>query len=261
MLVDSFGRVATDLRISLTDRCSLRCTYCMPAEGLAWLRRPSGSPTTRSVRLAGHLRRARRDAASGSPAASRCVHRRPADVVARLAALHPRPELSLTTNGISLDRQAAPLRRRRPGPHQRLRRHAGPGAVPRADPARPAGRRAGRGCGRRRGRARPDQDQFGARAGAATSTRPRRCSSGRCGRATNCASSSTCRWTPTTAGRGSTMVTAEEILELLEPSYRLLPVGRDAPRVGAGRGVRRARRPGARGLAYAARRESASSRR
>ncbi len=36
-LVDSFGRVASDLRISLTDRCSLRCTYCMPAEGLVWL--------------------------------------------------------------------------------------------------------------------------------------------------------------------------------------------------------------------------------
>ena len=36
-LVDSFGRVATDLRVSLTDRCNLRCTYCMPAEGLDWL--------------------------------------------------------------------------------------------------------------------------------------------------------------------------------------------------------------------------------
>ncbi|MDT7575858.1 MAG: 3,8-cyclase, partial [Pseudonocardiales bacterium] len=35
-LVDSFGRVATDLRISLTDRCNLRCSYCMPAEGLDW---------------------------------------------------------------------------------------------------------------------------------------------------------------------------------------------------------------------------------
>ena len=33
-LVDSWGRVATDLRVSLTDRCNLRCTYCMPAEGL-----------------------------------------------------------------------------------------------------------------------------------------------------------------------------------------------------------------------------------
>ncbi len=38
-LLDRFGRVADDLRVSLTDRCNFRCTYCMPAEGLAWLPR------------------------------------------------------------------------------------------------------------------------------------------------------------------------------------------------------------------------------
>src|SRR2546423_12690011 len=38
-LVDTFGRVADDLRISVTDRCNFRCTYCMPAEGLTWLPR------------------------------------------------------------------------------------------------------------------------------------------------------------------------------------------------------------------------------
>ena len=37
MLADSYGRVATDLRVSLTDRCNLRCSYCMPPEGLDWL--------------------------------------------------------------------------------------------------------------------------------------------------------------------------------------------------------------------------------
>ena len=36
-LADIHGRVATDLRVSLTDRCNLRCSYCMPAEGLDWL--------------------------------------------------------------------------------------------------------------------------------------------------------------------------------------------------------------------------------
>ena len=36
-LTDNWGRVATDLRVSLTDRCNLRCNYCMPAEGLDWL--------------------------------------------------------------------------------------------------------------------------------------------------------------------------------------------------------------------------------
>ena len=40
LLVDSFGRVARDLRVSLTEKCSLRCTYCMPAEGLPWLAKP-----------------------------------------------------------------------------------------------------------------------------------------------------------------------------------------------------------------------------
>ena len=38
-LVDGFGRVHTDLRLSLTDRCNLRCTYCMPEEGMQWLPR------------------------------------------------------------------------------------------------------------------------------------------------------------------------------------------------------------------------------
>ena len=37
MLADSFGWIATDLRVSVTDRCNFRCTYCMPAEGLDWL--------------------------------------------------------------------------------------------------------------------------------------------------------------------------------------------------------------------------------
>src|SRR5262252_2106690 len=40
MLADSYGRVATDLRVSLTDRCNLRCSYCMPPEGLEWLPGP-----------------------------------------------------------------------------------------------------------------------------------------------------------------------------------------------------------------------------
>ena len=40
MLTDSYGRVATDLRVSLTDRCNLRCAYCMPPEGLDWLPSP-----------------------------------------------------------------------------------------------------------------------------------------------------------------------------------------------------------------------------
>ena len=47
-LVDTFGRVATDLRVSLTDRCNLRCTYCMPAEGLDWMPRRAAAATSTS---------------------------------------------------------------------------------------------------------------------------------------------------------------------------------------------------------------------
>lgn len=39
-LIDTYGRIAQDLRVSLTDRCSFRCTYCMPAEGLPWIPQP-----------------------------------------------------------------------------------------------------------------------------------------------------------------------------------------------------------------------------
>ena len=49
MLTDSFGRIATDLRVSLTDRCNLRCSYCMPAEGLDWLPGPAALLTDDEV--------------------------------------------------------------------------------------------------------------------------------------------------------------------------------------------------------------------
>src|SRR5271154_7049868 len=78
-LVDSYGRSATDLRVSLTDRCNLRCTYCMPAEGLPW------------------------------SAAEQLLQ--PEEIVAATAALRPRPELALTTNGVMLAKRAEALAR------------------------------------------------------------------------------------------------------------------------------------------------------
>src|SRR5215475_3905555 len=51
MLSDSFGRIATDLRVSLTDRCNLRCAYCMPPEGLDWLPAPEQLTDDEVVRL------------------------------------------------------------------------------------------------------------------------------------------------------------------------------------------------------------------
>ena len=68
-LIDTFGRVATDLRVSLTDRCNLRCTYCMPAEGLDWLPGEQLLRARRTDPAAAH----RRDAARHH---ERAFHRR-----------------------------------------------------------------------------------------------------------------------------------------------------------------------------------------
>ncbi|MGE7437238.1 GTP 3',8-cyclase MoaA [Kitasatospora sp. NPDC001175] len=110
MLLDTFGRQAVDLRVSLTDRCNLRCTYCMPEQGLQWLAKPELLTDEEIVRL---VTLAVRDLGvrevrftGGEPLL------RPGlvDIVAACARLEPRPELSLTTNGIGLARTAAALR-------------------------------------------------------------------------------------------------------------------------------------------------------
>jgi len=109
-LADAYGRVATDLRISLTDRCNLRCAYCMPAEGLDWLPSPARLTDDEVVRLARigvqQLGITEIRYTGGEPLLRRGL----AGIVARTAALRPRPEISLTTNAIGLDRLAGPLR-------------------------------------------------------------------------------------------------------------------------------------------------------
>ncbi|SDC42700.1 cyclic pyranopterin monophosphate synthase subunit MoaA [Mycolicibacterium neoaurum] len=109
-LVDTFGRVATDLRVSLTDRCNLRCTYCMPAEGLDWL---PDDQLLRADELARLLRIAvtRLGITSirftgGEPLVSRDLEA----TIAAAAALHPRPEIAVTTNGLGLKRRAKGLK-------------------------------------------------------------------------------------------------------------------------------------------------------
>jgi cyclic pyranopterin phosphate synthase len=110
VLTDDFGRIATDLRVSLTDMCNLRCSYCMPAEGLDWLPKPELLTDDELIRLIGigvtrlGIREVR--FTGGEPLLRRGL----AGLVARTAALTPRPELSLTTNGIGLARLAGPLR-------------------------------------------------------------------------------------------------------------------------------------------------------
>ena len=108
-LADRYGRVATDLRVSLTDRCNLRCSYCMPAEGLDWL--PGDEVLTddevvhlvrvgvqqlgiREVRFTG-----------GEPLVRRGI----VDIVGRVHEIDPDVEISMTTNALGLARVAGPL--------------------------------------------------------------------------------------------------------------------------------------------------------
>lgn len=108
-LVDTYGRGHRDMRVSLTDRCSLRCTYCMPADFADWI--PSAELLTTDelmtvlevsieegideVRLTGGEPLLRPDAV---------------DVVRRINALPRPPRVSLTTNGLRLAAQAGALR-------------------------------------------------------------------------------------------------------------------------------------------------------
>ena len=108
-LVDNYGRVATDLRVSLTDRCNLRCAYCMPEEGLAWLPKPELLTDDEVVHLVSvAVTRLGVDEirfTGGEPLLRRGL----VGIVARTASLAPRPQISLTTNGIGLARQAEAL--------------------------------------------------------------------------------------------------------------------------------------------------------
>jgi GTP 3',8-cyclase len=110
LLADSYGRVATDLRVSLTDRCNLRCSYCMPAEGLDWLPKPEVLTDDEVIRLVriGVERLGITEVrfTGGEPLLRRGLP----DLVAATAELRPRPEISLTTNAIGLARVAVPLR-------------------------------------------------------------------------------------------------------------------------------------------------------
>jgi GTP 3',8-cyclase len=108
-LLDSFGRVGTDLRVSLTDRCNLRCSYCMPAEGLDWLPTPEVLTDDEVVRLISiAVLRLGVDEVrftGGEP----LIRRGFVDIVERTAALRPRPSISVTTNGLGLDKVAPAL--------------------------------------------------------------------------------------------------------------------------------------------------------
>ena len=107
-LVDGHGRVISDLRVSVTDRCNFRCQYCMPADGLPWLEREEvlrfeeiervvallASMGVRDLRLTG-----------GEPLVRREFPR----LAAMLTAVEDLREVSVTTNGYLLERDADAL--------------------------------------------------------------------------------------------------------------------------------------------------------
>ena len=106
--MDGFGRVATDLRVSVIDRCNFRCTYCMPAEGLPWFARQDvlmAEEVERLTRLLVRLGIREVKLTGGEPT----VRPDLVDIVRRVRSIDRDLDLSLTTNGYLLDRLARPL--------------------------------------------------------------------------------------------------------------------------------------------------------
>jgi cyclic pyranopterin phosphate synthase len=113
-LVDGYGRIHRDLRISVTDRCNLRCTYCMPEEGMEWLPRSEVLTFEEMERIASLM------VSYGGIESIRLTGGEPTlrahlpMLVARLAALRTPAgvpvDLALTTNGVTLEHQADALR-------------------------------------------------------------------------------------------------------------------------------------------------------
>ncbi|WP_342319557.1 GTP 3',8-cyclase MoaA [Corynebacterium mayonis] len=112
-LVDQYGRIARDLRVSLTDRCNLRCTYCMPPDGLEWLPTEHTLNRTEVLRLIGigverlGIRAVR--FTGGEPLMRKSLE----DIIAETMTLRTdegrAPRTAITTNALGLDKRAAAL--------------------------------------------------------------------------------------------------------------------------------------------------------
>ena len=110
MVLDTLGRPMRTLRVSVTDRCNLRCHYCMPEEDYIWLPREDLLTLEETARLAdffGQLGVDRVRLTGGEP----LLRRNLPSLVSRLAAKPWVRDLSLTTNGVLLDQAAGELRR------------------------------------------------------------------------------------------------------------------------------------------------------
>ncbi|WP_309131789.1 GTP 3',8-cyclase MoaA [Brevibacterium sp.] len=109
-LLDTFGRRARDLRVSLTDFCNLRCSYCMPEEGVEFMSRDSAMTAEEIIRFVRiGVEKFGVDQVrftGGEPLTRKDI----TDIIAGVAALTPRPNIALTTNAIGLDNRAAKLK-------------------------------------------------------------------------------------------------------------------------------------------------------
>ncbi|MCF2574407.1 GTP 3',8-cyclase MoaA [Brevibacterium sp. UCMA 11754] len=109
-LLDTFGRRARDMRISLTDFCNLRCSYCMPEEGVEFMSRDAAMTAEEIIRFVRiGVEKFGVDQVrftGGEPLTRKDV----TEIIAGVAALEPRPNIALTTNAIGLDKRAAKLR-------------------------------------------------------------------------------------------------------------------------------------------------------
>ncbi len=109
ILVDRFGRVHDYLRISVTDRCNLRCTYCMPAEGLNWKKSEqllNNDEIVRVARIMAEMGVRKIRLTGGEPTTRPDL----ADLVARLVEIEGIDTVSLTTNGVLFARNAQLLK-------------------------------------------------------------------------------------------------------------------------------------------------------
>ena len=108
-LTDRYGRLARDLRVSLTDRCNLRCTYCMPAEGLPWIPGDdvlTDAEVSRLLRIAvEQLGITKLRFTGGEPLLRKGLEGILEGASGLRTTAGRRPEISLTTNGLGLDRR------------------------------------------------------------------------------------------------------------------------------------------------------------
>lgn len=108
-LLDRWGRSATDLRISLIDKCNLRCIYCMPAEGLEWFPKNKLLTADEIARLADIAIRELGVEEIRFTGGEPLVRADLVDIIGLIHAMHPHIPLAITTNGIGLEKRAEAL--------------------------------------------------------------------------------------------------------------------------------------------------------